>query len=102
MTTTRGLSFPTAPGSDASSISKSPRSPLGSADQFVSATSADATPRSRLDPERLWIGSHPAVRFMSASIRAVVGFPFVLDTKITQCGRDEDSAPIKLGSTVRA
>src|SRR6266550_6433610 len=91
-TTTRGCSLPTALGSDASSISNSPKFPCGSPDHEVCARSAAATPRSRFEPDRLWIGSHPAVREMSASIRAVVVLPFVPETHATPYSSSAESA----------
>src|SRR5439155_10823974 len=70
--------------------------------QFASARSAAATPRSRFDPERLWMGSHPAARAMSASIRAVVVLPFVPETQTTPCLKPDERAVMKFGSTVSA
>ena len=45
---------------------------------------------------------HPAVREMSASIRAVVVFPFVPETHATPYSSSAASAPMKLGSSVSA
>ena len=49
-------------------------------------------PRSRFEPERLWIGYQPLPLAISESIRAVVVFPFVPDTSTTPCGSARVSA----------